>query len=283
MRGVMNIKNLIAIFVLFSLIVATSAFAEEKYQDVFYPNGMPEKEGVYGEGPTVYNLYSELKIPDTNLIVVVFSENIIVGEYSNNDYTVFISILESNIDGSFRIKCVKDITDYLKLSMEEGPGSFLTMTANLNFFKISKDLNAVHLSMDNILAGSGGLDGESDVIFLIKDNQLVPVLELVEDGSGGRAGASHSSFSHTFIYLANVDSNGSVDIITQGYEYYSDQHEGVFKSELSPKLKVYKYNYKENKYKLNGKRTSLPKHAINLKQTIMPNVKALTKHGLDSN
>ena len=288
MYKIIHNSNIARLLVLLSLLMAaTNAFADErnvKYQDVFYPNGMPVKDSIYGAGPTEYQLYDEIAIPDTDLTVVVFSEKVInEDEDSDNKYSVFLSILEStNLESTsnvLSIKFLKEITNYLQLSSEpDGYGYFYSVDASLDYFEITSVTDAIHLSIYNILPGSGGISGASDIFFSIGNNQLSPILELTGDAYGGGAGDS-LSFSHTFIYLANTDSDVPTDIITQDYNYVNDKTEGIFKSELSPNFDVYKFDNTQNKYNLFGQITSLPSDAIKLDQAIEPDVKALTDQG----
>jgi hypothetical protein len=281
MRRLYNIKILM---VLSLLIITTNVFAQErntKYQEIFYPNGMPVKsDSALGvTGPTEYQLYSELAVPNTDIIIVVFSEKIIGDpEALSFKYSVFISVLQP-VNGVLNIKYLKEITDSLVLTSLDDPGYFYDMESVLNLFDISKDVKGVDLCINNHLAGSGGISSASDIFFLIKDYQLVPVLKLLNDDNGGRAGGSYLAFTYNFIYIADTDADGTTEIITQEYNYENDRGRDIFISQLSPNLNVYKYDSTAQEYILSRQINSLPSNAVKLRRLYEPDVDKLTKEG----
>jgi hypothetical protein len=282
----MNIKQLIVLFVLFSAVAATRAFAEEadqKYKDVFYPDGMPVyselEDGQTQHYPTVYKLCAELDVPNSNIKVVVFDviDNIF-GLYEDNPSHLFISILQPNGD-NWDIICRKDITNYIKLSLDEDDGEvdINDIGCLLDYYNLANH-DAVHLSFQADISGTGGMSSGSDIIFFIQNNELVPVFEQLGDistASTGSEASLHSSsyLSYVYIYLADVDSDGTKEILT--HIYIAQMEDGAYSSDgFIDAIYVNKFDSGQNKYIYTGKITSLPSDAIKLRRPFEPTVPA---------
>jgi hypothetical protein len=275
----MSIRNLFAIFVLLSLLAATSAFAIErntKYQDVFYPNGMPLKNYTSYNGQTKnyqseYEFCGELDIPNSNLKVVTFTEiDNVFGTFEDNRHYLFISIIQQNAD-SWNVIYTNEITNYITLSGKPRPGYMEELKSALDYFTVSGH-DAIHLNLYALLSGNGFIRQYSDVFFLMQNEKLTPILELIGDGYGGQSGSDNSSQKVTNLYLGDVESDGSTDIIVGTWDYRKNVAEDKYVDELSNKLDVYEFDSTDNRYKLNGQITKLPDGAKNLSHAEDPGV-----------
>jgi hypothetical protein len=136
------------------LAISTNVFAEQintKYQPLFYPNGMPAKEGPLGTGPTVYQFYSEATIPGTNLLFILYSVKINAKFYTDDyKYHAYISIVNQT-PPSPSILSTTDVTNYITRSIDECKGCFQNMIGKLGILPLTNNINILHLSILRII------------------------------------------------------------------------------------------------------------------------------------
>ena len=147
------------------------ASGNDKYQKLFYPKGMPVKEGNLGTGQTIYHYYGEAEIPKKNLIVVLYSENL-KGNYpyeSDYECTAYLAILHKTVDSSPTITSITDVTKYITTQMDECKGCFSSLDGQLDIILLKDDIDLVHLSIGAYLAGHFEESSLSDVFFRCDD------------------------------------------------------------------------------------------------------------------
>jgi len=281
---------IVSVFILLILTASVSAYSIEensKYQELFYPDGMPVKSFTGVNGQTVnfnteYEFCDELDIPNSNLKVVVYSEEVMEYNYSDNTHYLYISVIQHDGD-NWNISYQNEITDYITLSSDETePGYVLMIKAALDYFNDSGN-DAIHLNIYARLSGTGLMREYSDTFFIILGNELVPVLELISDGYGGSGGSFGADHHETIIYTADLESDGVVEILTQKYNYKRNPDAGLedeeFVNELSDTINVYKFDDIENKYILDGQITTLPSDAKSLRRAFGPDINQLLLEG----
>jgi hypothetical protein len=261
-----------AIIILTYFQIAVASDDSNKYQDIFYPNGMPVKSYIRNgrnlSCQAVYNLCDELNIPNSNSKVVVFYERD-CNKYYDNLHHLFISILQQN-GNSWDIKYLNEITNYIQISAEPGPGYVDKLEGILEYFNVAS-YNAVHLNLFADLSGTGGISSNSDIFFIIKNNQLSPALELLNDVEGDR-GPDYFRLNWTLIYFAGINADGNIDIITQEYDYKKDIKNDIYINTFSNSLNLYKFDNSNNKYKLDSQLSALPNNAIKVKRYFEPQI-----------
>jgi hypothetical protein len=267
----------VVLFLIF-LLISTSSLAasstdnaneelRQKYQKIFYPDGTPTKEDPYNkkETKTTFQLLNSIKVPDTNIEAVLYSEDL-VGTYEFYP-EIHLAILQYHEGKTPQINRNMDITDVAGKEYARDLG-FTELRGNLNIYKMSNSNQMLHLSLGGTVPGSGGLWSTSNILYLIdkKNYDLHPVFISSNDSGGGMAGWCCDSYYQTYIYLADLDSDGITEIVTQEYNFEIDRQKHKRVNSLSPKLDVFKYDEKDNKYKLWRQTTTLPPDAVELKR-----------------
>jgi hypothetical protein len=264
------LKRLFALC-MFILIVSGSTFAfgyEGKYQDLFYPNGMPDREGYFGTGPTAYHFYDEAEIPASNLLFILYSEEILTpGISTNNEHTAFLAIVNKTNSDLKVIKTI-DVTEYISVEMESA-GCFAQMGGILDIFQLKNNTNVLHLSIAGRLSGSGSHLSSSDVFFLVEpaNNSLSPVLKLLDTATFARSGVSESTYYYKKIYTLSDEQTGT-QILTQDYNYEYDASKNIDQGILNPTIDVYQYDFDNKKYSLKSTISGLPASATLIKRTV---------------
>jgi hypothetical protein len=247
------------------LAISTNVFAEQintKYQTLFYPNGMPAKEGPLGTGPTVYHFYNEASMPEKNLLFVLYSVNIPSADfYSDYSYTAYLAVV-NNTSPTPTIIATTDVTNYMTNSIDECDGCFALMDGNLDILPLINDKRILHLNIGSVLSGTGGVSSSSDVFFLVDTTNysLIPALELLNTTTFVRGGEDFEKYSDTFLYM-EVDNTVGTKIFSQKYNYEFDRNASISNSILDPNISVYTFNFNSNKYLLSATTTALPADA----------------------
>ena len=126
-----------------------------KYRRFFFPHGLPLRENDYTdrqERPS-YKFYSDLQVPNTQLVVAVYSEKLETQEYSDKLYWIHLGVLQ-RIQNSFTVVEDLDISESSPI-FTEGPGNFLSMNAKLSSFELRQGVPVVHLNLWSTLSGTG--------------------------------------------------------------------------------------------------------------------------------
>ena len=268
-----------AIFILIFLLISTSSLAasssadnaneeqRQKYQKIFYPDGMPTKEDPYSEKKTktTFQFLNSIKVPDTNIEAVLYSEDV-VDSYSFYP-EVHLALLQYYKGIPPQINKDMDITDFVGKEYAHEIG-FTELKGNLKIYNMSKNDQILNLSLGIVVPGSGGLWYTSNRLYLIdkKDYELHPVFIASHNSSGGMEGWCCDGYNETFIYLADADADGTVEIFTQDYKFSIDREKHERVNLLDPKINVYKYDATDKKYKLWRQTTTLPPDAVKIER-----------------
>lgn len=233
---------------------------KEKYQDLFYPNGMPVKEGVLRKGQTVYEYYSEAEDPEKNCIFVLYSERI-----EGEPYDAHLAILKKT-GKTPRIISTMDVSDYAFTS-DDDREFFNHMSGKLAVVTLKGGIKLLHLSIGGEFtpgAGHSYRSNSSDVFFRIdtSNDKLSPVLELFNTSPWEYTGEmAYEKFSSTFLYRRK-NKNSGTEILTQKYSYENSANDNIHTSVLDPEINVYVYDFNNNKFRLTKKISKLPSDAV---------------------
>lgn len=251
-----------AIIILAYFQIAVADDVSNKYQNIFYPNGMPMVVGTDGVSrPMGYEFYCEDPLPNSNLNVILFSEIIKKGELFEDIYithNVHVAIVQDN----------KKILSKTSASIKNGlPDSFVLMGGVLNHFKISSTIQAEHLYLWGVIAGSGQEEHGTNYIYRIDrtNNTLIPILELDDSFFYDQAGLGEITSKMTYLYIADIDNDGKMEILTRNYS--DNVEDNVESSSWSDIINVYHYNDATSKYEPAGTISALPANAVELSIT----------------
>lgn len=194
---------------------AQTAPAPEKYQKVFYPQGMPLRQDPFGPEKliTAYRYYSEARLPDKR-VAVLYSEQTLPEPLADTKFWVFVGILERT-RGRLRVLATREVTEFFPVNLEQ-PGTFHAMAGRLNYFPISPRDPGLHLNLWSVLAGAGATSGASDLFFRIfPDSSLEPMLELKQSSYHTHEGAGLETAADTQLWTADTDGDGVMEVAAQ--------------------------------------------------------------------
>jgi hypothetical protein len=253
-------KKFVLLLILFFVSIPKFCLASDndKYQQLFYPNGLPLRTTWDGtQIKSLYELEDEVAISDS-LFATVYSEKVPEGTYQF-DWSTSISIIRNEASGNKIISTV-DASNYYDKDFP-----YNSLECNLNKFNIFDDKLCIHFSLWAGEGGSGISGTASDTFFLLKnDFTLTPILEVKHTGGHIRRGDEFEAYDEVYFYIADVDNDGSMEILTREYNFVKDISKNKHINSLSPNIKVYKYDKSEQKYKLSNTITKLPANAHQL-------------------
>jgi hypothetical protein len=267
------LKRLFALC-MFILIVSGSTFAfgyEGNYQELFYPDGMPVKEGYFGTGPTVYYFYDDVEIPEKNLLFILYSEEIETSSYDNEN-TLFLAIVNKTGPDITDLNVVKimNITDYINTGLEI-TGAVAELGGSTDVFSLTNEPNVLHVEIAGRLSGTASAISSSDVFFLVDtpNKSLSPILKLLDTAKFARAGQACVKYTYTNIYTLKNEETG-MQILTQHFSYDFDARQDpvIDQGVLSPDINVYQYNPDDKKYSLTKTISELPAGTTKLERVV---------------
>ncbi len=247
----------LALLLVFLLLLPQSVMAyyeHYKYEDIFYPDGIPV---VDGKSP-VYGFLDECIVPGTNRTVVLYSENyeFVREEFSEEvghevyDFDiprrVFIGVLEKDGDKLSAVNKT-DISEKVfdSYTLEEGCKE---LSGNVSAIDVFKDIRFFKLSIDVLLAGNGHIEFTSVYLFNLDKNGIPTIVLDLGDVSGfGQARHDNYGENSTKIYAAEV--GGVPEILTRGESYEVDAEHQVYREMVEDGYSVYKYDVKEHVFK----------------------------------
>jgi hypothetical protein len=239
------------------LIAALPCLGETaKYQDVIYPQGMPEREDPFTgqQAKTEYTFYDEAVLEKDGRIAVLYSEKL-PRKGSDGTFWAFVAVLLPE-GGKYRVSAVREVTDLVP-SYVEFPGNFLSMDGTLDTVQIG-DRQLLHLNVWSVLSGTGFTSAASDAFFPIlktaPNDIQPPVLMLEKSSAYSRMGADSASYKASRIYL--LKDALAVETVTAG--------------KSGPATSVSVYELKGAAFEKTGKKMSpeeLAKEGLRLKRS----------------
>lgn len=256
-------RRLIVLSALLAVVLcSTCAYGADKgkYQDLFYPNGMPVKEGEKGQ--TFYKYYSEAEISEDNLLFVLYSE-----KKEDNPFSPFNAYLATIRKSGSALKVISTMrVSKYAFPSEDDRETFNHMSGKLEVIPLKDNLKLLHLSIGGYFtpgAGHSYSSDSSDVFFRIdtSNNKLLPALELLDTSPYEYTGEmSYEKYSKTFLYMRKGKNTGT-EILTQKYTYENNADENIHTSVLEPEINAYTYDFNNDKFILTNKISKLPSDA----------------------
>jgi len=240
----------------------------KKYERFFYPHGLPLRDNDYtgGQEKPSYKFYSDLLIPDTDLVVVLFSERLETRQNADKLYWIHLGVLRRT-QNVFSVVQDLDVTDSSPIFTEQ-PGNFLAMDGKLSKFPLHNAVSVIHLNLWSTLFGTAAASAASDLFYVLQyDGRLQPVLEIKETSTSGRITAG-TQYKGSKIWAQDIDGDGTTEIILQSFNV----QETDGKSNIT-KGKPIVYKFENNKYVENG---SVPSDTFTQKvenSEVLPTVK----------
>lgn len=228
---------------------------EGSYSSVFHLDGVKAVKGWDGiSRPQVFDCYAEVNL-SRDLKVVVHSDKTVTG-FGDDLYDVKLSLVSTSVETPKVLQSI-DLTGAIPVHVEQ-PGNFYHMNAIGELLKESNGLLILHVNVWAEISGAGAISGSTDLLYLLEQNRLLPILEIRDSNLFSKENISNTSQKLTGIFFASK--KGSTRIYLQPSKIVSAS--GVTKKTNSA-LAVYEFH--EGKFKPIQVRGKLPAHAVKLK------------------
>jgi hypothetical protein len=225
---------------------ANKPSTSQKYREAFFPNGMPMEEDPDSgqKKQSVYAFYDEARLDDSS-IAVLYSKKLPSGR-ADADYTVFIGILAKAAE-AWKPVASLDVTESMPVETE-GPGNFYEMDGRIDTFSIGAGATGLHVNLWATLAGTGAINGASDLFYRIgAEHKLELLLTLNKTSEFSRLGASASTTVDSRILVGDVNGDGKAEIVVEKSQLTVENRA---RKEQTEKPVV--YELVENKFAMKG-------------------------------
>ena len=231
------------LFIVFFLIILhQSAFAENEYEKLLFPDGLPYLI-VDGEKQEAEFKILSKKSVLRNGLVVLYSTIQASGLASEKLFAVYLALLETRANNPYVISTT-NITNHLKTYIEL-PGTFQRMDALLELFEISDDMQGIHINLWSIISGSGSHSSATDLFYLIDSNfKLQMVFKLLKSNHFSKQAHDIFKSKNSFIFHGDINDDNFSEIVVLEANYTASRTNTIKSLSFSPDVKVYKFNGK---------------------------------------
>jgi hypothetical protein len=163
------------------------------YERALFPHGLPAIRSSFDDTrrASTFHLYAVATLPHSPLRVVLYSAGVDYHSARDNDYRVFLGLLESS-NGRLRVRDRREITAQIP-TFTDAPGTFFDAGGSLHSFSAADEGTIVDANVWSLLSGSGGITVGTDFFFRVERSRLVPVGSIPDTESHARGGVSQTT------------------------------------------------------------------------------------------
>src|SRR5205807_7449828 len=182
-------RQRIDVLLLLLLAVARST----SYERALFPHGLPAIRSSFNDisRSSTFRLYSAARLPHSSLRVVLYSAGVDYHAARDNDYRVFVGLLEMS-NGRLLVRDRREITGQLP-NFTDAPGNFLDAGGSVHAFAIADEGPIVDANVWSLLSGTGGIMVGTDFLFRVEGGRLVPLGSIPDTESFARDGVSQTT------------------------------------------------------------------------------------------
>ena len=175
------------------LLLLLAVARSTSYERALFPHGLPAIRSSFDDisRSSTFRLYSAARLPHSSLRVVLYSAGVDYHAARDNDYRVFVGLLEMS-NGRLLVRDRREITGQLP-NFTDAPGNFLDAGGSVHAFAIADEGPIVDANVWSLLSGTGGIMVGTDFLFRVEGGRLVPLGSIPDTESFARDGVSQTT------------------------------------------------------------------------------------------